>query len=141
MKGSMIGHGERVLVVNADERERQETARVLEEAGFTVVEACDGLDAVNELRQQHVDAVVTDFHMPHLKGLELLAQSRVTWPDTPVIIISKAQWDMDEMAMAHGAFAWIRQSSSPGVLVSMLALAVGQGVEWDVTHEILQVGA
>ncbi len=45
------------------------------------------------------------------------------------------------MATAKGAVAWIRKSSSPGVLVRMLALAVGQGVEWDVTHEIQRVGA
>jgi two-component system chemotaxis response regulator CheY len=137
----MIGNGKNVLVVDDDEREREETALVLEQAGFTVVQACNGLNALIEMQQQHVDVVVTDFHMPYLNGIELLAQSRVIWPDTPVIIVSKAQWDMSEMATANGAFAWIRKSSSPGVLVSMLALAVGQGVEWDFTHETQRVGA
>jgi two-component system chemotaxis response regulator CheY len=141
IKGSMMSEKKIVLVVDDDERERQETALVLEQAGFTVVQACDGLDALSELQQQHFDAMVTDFHMPHLNGLELLAQSRITWPDTPVIIVSKAQWDMSEMATAKGAFAWIRKSSSPGVLVRMLALAVGEGVEWDFTHEAQRVGA
>jgi len=137
----MMGEKKIVLVVDDDESERQETALVLEQAGFTVVQACDGLDALSEMQQHHFDAVVTDFHMPHLNGLELLAQSRVTWPDTPVIIVSKAQWDMSEIATAMGAFVWIRKSSSPGVLVSMLALAVGQGVELDFAHEVQQVGA
>ena len=137
----MIGNGKNVLVVDDDEREREETVLVLEQAGFTVVQACNGLNALSKMQQQHVDVVVTDFHMPYLNGIELLAQSRVIWPDTPVIIVSKAQWDMSEMATANGAFAWIRKSSSPGVLVSMLALAVGQGVEWDFTHETQRLGA
>ena len=137
----MIGDKKSVLVVDDDEREGQETTLVLEQAGFTVVQACDGLNALSEMQQHHFDAVVTGFHMPHLNGLELLAQSRVTWPDTLVIIVSKPQWDMSDMATAHGVFAWIRKSSSPGVLVSMLALAVGQGVEWDFTHEIQRVCA
>ncbi|HSL02213.1 MAG TPA: response regulator [Nitrospiraceae bacterium] len=130
-----------MLVVDDDERERQETAFVLEEAGFTVVQACDGLDALSEMHQQHFDAVVTDFYMPYLNGLELLAQSRVIWSDTPVMIVSKAQWDMSEMATANGAFAWIRKSSSPGVLLSILALAVEQDVERESQHAMERVDA
>ncbi len=137
----MIGDKKSVLVVDDDERAGQETTLVLEQAGFTVAQACDGLDALSEMQQHHFDAVVTGFHLPYLNGLELLAQSRVTCPDTPVIIVSKPQWDISEMATANGAFAWIRKSSSPGVLVSMLVLAVGQGVEWDFTHEIQRVCA
>ena len=120
----MIGYGKRALVVDCFESERQETALVLEQAGFTVVQACDGLDALSEMHQQRFDAVVTDFHLLHLNGFELLAMSRIISSDTPVIIVSKAQWDMSELAKANGAFAWIRKSSSPGVLVSTLALAM-----------------
>jgi hypothetical protein len=42
---------------------------------------------------------------------------------------------------ANGAFAWIRKSSNPGVHVTMLALAVEQGVEWESQHAMEQVGA
>lgn len=125
----MIGYGKLVLVVDEVESERQETAFLLKQAGFTVVQACDGLEALSEMQQQHFDAVVTDFHLPYLNGLELLAESRATWSDIPVIIVSKAQWDKSEMATTNGVFAWIRKSSSPGVLLSILAIAVEQGVE------------
>lgn len=125
----MIGYGKLVLVVDEVESERRETAFLLKQAGFTVVQACDGLEALSEMQQQHFDAVVTDFHLPYLNGLELLAESRATWSDIPVIIVSKAQWGMSEMAAENGVFAWIRKSSSPGVLLSILAIAVEQGVE------------
>ena len=121
----MFGYGKHVLVVDDDQSARQETALLLERVGFMVVQASDGLDALNDMQLQHVDAVVTDSHTPNLNGFELLAQSRVIRSDTPVIIVSKAQWDMSEMATAHGAFAWIRKSSDPGILLMMLALAVG----------------
>jgi two-component system, chemotaxis family, chemotaxis protein CheY len=137
----MIGCGKTVLVVDDDGSERGETALMLEQAGFTIVQACDGLDAMSEMQQQHFDAVVTDFHMPYMDGLELLAQSRVIWSDTPVIIVSKAEWDLNEMAMAKGAFAWICKSSSPGVLLSMLAMAVEQGVKRNFANEIQVVAA
>jgi two-component system chemotaxis response regulator CheY len=137
----MIGYGKHALVVDCFESERQETALVLEQAGFTVVQACDGLDALREMRQRRFDVVVTDFHLLHLNGFELLAMSRIILSDTPVIIVSKLQWDMSELAKTHGAFAWIRKSSSPGVLVSMLALAMAQGGERDSQHAMDRVGA
>lgn len=136
----MISYGKRVLVVDGDERERQETALVLEQAGFAVVQACDGLNALSEMQKRRFDFVVTDCQMPHLNGLDFLAQSRVIWPDTPVIIFSETRY-MSEMAAVRGAFAWIRKSSDSSVLLSMLTVAVEQGVEWESQHAMERVGA
>lgn len=136
----MISYGKRVLVVDGDERERQETALVLEQAGFAVVQACDGLNALSEMQKRRFDFVVTDCQMPHLNGLDFLAQSRVIWPDTPVIIFSETRY-MSEMAAARGAFAWIRKSSDSSVLLSILTVAVEQGVEWESQHAMERVGA
>jgi two-component system chemotaxis response regulator CheY len=137
----MIGYGKRVLVVDDDERERQATAFVLQQAGFMVVPACDGLLALSEMQQRRFDAVVTDFFMPHLNGLEFLVQSRLLWPALPVIIFSKGEWDMSEMATAQGAFGWIRKSSDPGILLSMLALAMEQSAERTSQLPMERVGA
>src|SRR5262245_29344096 len=141
MEAAMIGYGKRVLVVDDDEREQQEMALVLEQAGFAVALACDGLLALSEMRQRRFDAVVTDFHMPHLNGLEFFTQSRILWPDTPFIILSTALWDTNEMATAQGAFAWIRKSSDPDILLSTLALAVEQRLERESQPSMERVGA
>jgi DNA-binding response OmpR family regulator len=137
----MIGYGKRVLVVDYDETERQETALALGQEGFTVVQARDGLDALSEMQKRRFDAVVTDCQMPQLNGLDFLAQSRVVWSDTPVILFSETRWDMSEMAAARGAFAWIRKSSDFSFLLSMLAVAVEQGVRWESKHAMQRVGA
>ena len=73
---TMMRDGKRVLVVDDDARARQETALLLEQAGFPVVQACDGLHALSEMQKRRGDVVVTDCHMPHLNGLDFLAQSR-----------------------------------------------------------------
>jgi two-component system chemotaxis response regulator CheY len=133
-------YGKRVLVVDDDERARQETARVLEQAGFPVVQACDGLHALSEMQKRRCDVVVTDCQMPHLKGLDFLAQSRMIWPDTPVILYSETRY-MSEMAAARGAFAWIRKSSDSSVLVSVLAMAMEPDVEWKSMPAMQRVSA
>jgi DNA-binding NtrC family response regulator len=136
----MMRYRKRVLVVDDDERARQETALVLEQAGFPVVQACDGLHALSEMQKRRCDVVVTDCQLPHLNELDFLAQSRVIWPDTPVILYSETRY-MSEMAAARGAFAWIRKSSDSNILLSVLAMAMEPGAEWKSTPAMQRVSA
>jgi DNA-binding NtrC family response regulator len=136
----MMSYGKRVLVVDDDESARQETSLLLEQAGFPVVQACDGLHALREMQKRRCDVVVTDCQMSHLNGLDFLAQSRMIWPDTPVILYSETRY-MSEMAATRGAFAWIRKSSDSSVLLSVLAMAMEPGVEWKSTPAIQRVSA
>lgn len=132
----MIGYGKRVLLVDDMETVRQSLAHVLEEEGFIVVQTQDGVQALSEMHLRHFDAVVTDYRIPRLNGLDLLRQCRMAWPTTPVIIFSELERDKEDLAKARGAFAWIRKSSDPGVVLSMLALAVEQGVEWEARERV-----
>ena len=84
--------------------------------------------------------MVTDGPMSHLKGREFLAQSRMSWPDTPVILYSETRY-LSDMAAVRGACAWIRQSSDSRVLLSVLAMAMEPGVEWKSTPAMQRVGA
>ena len=84
--------------------------------------------------------MVTDGPMSHLNGREFLAQSRMSWPDTPVILYSETR-DLSDMAAVRGACAWIRQSSDSRVLLSVLAVAMEPGVEWESRHAMQRVGA
>jgi two-component system chemotaxis response regulator CheY len=127
----MIGFGKRVLAGNEIAAMRRFLAAVLGQQGFTMVQACDGVQALCELQQRHVDVVVTDYHMPRLNGLDLLRQFQMVWPEVPVIFFSDLERDTEGLIEARGAFAWIRQSSDPSILLSMLALAVEHGAEWE----------
>ena len=84
----MEGFGKRVLVADDDHHVRFLVGSLLEHAGYTVVPACDGMAALNELRRQSFDVVITDFHMPLLNGMELAKRVRTSFPLLPVILIS-----------------------------------------------------
>lgn len=76
----------RILVMDDDERERQETSRILGKAGYAVDTAATRADVVTLLDQHHYDLVLADLSMPDLNGpalYELLNASRRFAP--PVI--------------------------------------------------------
>lgn len=84
----MDGYGKRVLVVEDDDDVRMIICLMLSEAGYNVYESCDGLEALGELKKRRYDAVLTDYHMPKMDGLELLDMTQAMWPETPVILAS-----------------------------------------------------
>jgi CheY-like chemotaxis protein len=84
----MDGYGKRVLVVDDDHDVRTIICTILIEAGYNVYEACDGLEAVDALKKRRYDALLTDYHMPKMDGLELLDLTQAMWPNLPVILAS-----------------------------------------------------
>ncbi|MFZ3088637.1 MAG: sigma-54 dependent transcriptional regulator, partial [Methylotenera sp.] len=93
----------------------------LRQAGYQPLTARDGREALEIIRTQHVDCVVSDLHMPHMSGLQLLkairgledtqdkhSQGRPSNPDLPVIIVT-AQGEVKTAieAMKNGASDYI----------------------------------
>lgn len=84
----MDGYGKRILVVEDDQDVRLVLCLILSGAAYNVYEACDGLEALDALKKRRYDAVLTDYHMPKMDGLELLDLVQAMWPHTPVIVTS-----------------------------------------------------
>jgi len=61
---------------------------VLEELGHRIATAANGVDAMEQFANAKFDLVVTDYKMPRMDGLELIAGLRKTSPELPVILIS-----------------------------------------------------
>jgi two-component system, cell cycle sensor histidine kinase and response regulator CckA len=81
--------GTAILVVDDEGAVRRFALRVLEREGYRVVEARDGIEAVELIRQGHeFDAVVSDIVMPRMNGVELMQALATTAPDLPVILMS-----------------------------------------------------
>jgi two-component system, chemotaxis family, chemotaxis protein CheY len=83
---AMDGYGKRVLVADDDDTVRTLICSILSEAGYNVYEACDGLVAIDSLKKRRYDALLTDYHMPKMDGLELLDLAVAMWPGLPVIV-------------------------------------------------------
>src|SRR5918912_3051026 len=92
-----------VLVVDDEGAVRRFAARVLERDGFGVLEATDGLHALEMMRDHgpSVDAVVSDIVMPRMNGVELMGALAASHPDLPVILMSGyATAALSEMGIA-----------------------------------------
>jgi signal transduction histidine kinase/ActR/RegA family two-component response regulator len=77
-----------VMVVDDDEAIRDLTREMLEQAGFAVLTACDGVEAVKLLRDTTVpiDSVLLDMTMPRMSGEETFAALISIRPDLPVVV-------------------------------------------------------
>ena len=84
-----------VLVVDDEESVRSYVRRVLQGAGYQVLEAADGVDALALLEKLSgsVDLLVTDVKMPRLSGIELVKAVKRQFPAIPVIYISSIRRD------------------------------------------------
>lgn len=118
----------RVLVVEDDSDLRYVLSVRLVSAGYTVYGAANGVEALDQMEKHRVDVVLTDYHMPKMNGLELLANSRVKWPGIPVVVVSGDGDDMAHEATDRGAFAWLRKGNGFTTLLEILASAMQQSV-------------
>lgn len=122
----MEGYGLRVLVVEDDAEARQVLTMELARDGYNVFTAGDGLEALSEMRKRHYDVILTDYQTPRVNGLGFVALSRKLMPRTPVILISGAHPNPEQVAIKYGAFAWIHKSAP---MTQLLAI-VHAAVEW-----------
>lgn len=79
-----------VLVVDDEAAVRRFAVRVLEGEGYGVVEAGDGIEALEliKLGSPSIEVVVTDIVMPRLNGVELMQALSASHPNLPVILMS-----------------------------------------------------
>jgi PAS domain S-box-containing protein len=75
-----------VLAVDDDSLVLLNTTAMLEDLGHKVIEADSGNTALDALRREKVDLVITDQAMPNMTGIELADAIRVEWPDMPLIL-------------------------------------------------------
>jgi two-component system cell cycle sensor histidine kinase/response regulator CckA len=77
-----------ILLVEDEERAREVFSRILRKAGYAVIEAGDGLEALSLLERIRCDLVISDILMPNLNGYALVARIRAKWPDLPIVLTS-----------------------------------------------------
>jgi len=104
----MTGEQERVLVVDDEEAVRNLLQRILNKAGYDVVTAADGQEALYKVSLGEVKVVLLDMNMPGMSGMEVLRKLAPDWPDYCVIMIT-AVVDMKTAieALKTGAYDYI----------------------------------
>lgn len=77
-----------ILVVDDDSMIRYNIGGYLEDSGYRIVEAVDGLDALEVIRQDMPALVLCDLRMPGMDGIDLLKQLHQSFPELPAIAVS-----------------------------------------------------
>ncbi len=110
----------RVLVADDDPQMRRLIRGVLQRDGFEVVEAADGLDALERVEEHRVDLVILDVDMPRLDGLGVLEELRaqVRTACLPVIVLTAQHGETEEKALDLGAQDYLRKPVQTRSLVA-----------------------
>ena len=126
----MDGYGKRVLVVDDDAGCRDLVVAQLEQEGYAVQTAGDGLAGLEKMRWRHFDAVIADCRMPGLSGTAFIEFSKIAWPDIPVILLTGDFTCLANDAGNIEAVACIRKPYEAVMLLSVLR-SVTQSVSTD----------
>jgi DNA-binding NtrC family response regulator len=78
----------RILVVDDEENARIGLSRLLIKEGYIVDSVSNGFDALNYLRQQEVNLIVTDINMPGMNGITFLKELNKSFPQNNVIMVT-----------------------------------------------------
>lgn len=112
-----------ILAVDDSRTMREMIVFTLEGAGFEVMAAEDGNDALKVLGNQHVDAIITDLNMPNMNGFQLIEALRAnpTYKFTPILVLTTESGDdKKQTGKAAGATGWIVKPFNPEKLISVV---------------------
>ena len=112
-----------ILVVDDSNAIRQSVGFILEQAGYQIVPAVDGADAVPKLESQSFDLVLTDVNMPNMDGIALTKHIRQSARNkfVPILMLTTESHDSKKQAgKAAGASGWIVKPFDSAKLVDVV---------------------
>jgi len=113
-----------ILAVDDSKSIRELVRFVLEQAGFEVVQAADGDEALALAGDRSVDLVLTDVHMPNLDGISLIRKLRELphYKFVPMLVLTtESGTDKKMEGKAAGATGWIVKPFEPSQLLATIA--------------------
>jgi DNA-binding response OmpR family regulator len=114
-------HRRLVLVVDDEPEVRALLTEILAAAGYDVIVACDGEEALDAVRTHAPGLMITDLVMPRKEGLETIREARQLAPGMKIIAISGAFGNRFLTVATHlGAHAALAKPFSADVLLSTI---------------------
>jgi len=110
-----------IMVVDDSISIRQVVGIALRQAGYEVLEAVDGKDALAKLTGQKVNLIISDVNMPNMDGISFVRElkTRPAYKFTPVLMLTtESQEDKKEQGKAAGARAWMVKPFKPEALLA-----------------------
>ena len=99
-----------ILMVDDSASLRQVVSITLRGAGYEVLEACDGQDALSKMTGEKIHLIISDVNMPNMDGITFLKEVKAhpNYKFTPVIMLTtESQESKKAEGQAAGAKAWV----------------------------------
>lgn len=116
-----------ILIVDDSASLRQVVNIALKGAGYDVVEACDGKDALGKLDGRKIHLVISDVNMPNLDGIGFVKQLKAnpSYKFTPVIMLTtEAGEGKKQEGQQAGAKAWVVKPFQPQQMLDAVSKLV-----------------
>ena len=117
-----------ILAVDDSASMRQMVSFTLKGAGYDVVEASDGVQALNIAKTRAVNLVITDVNMPNMDGISLIRELRSlsSYKFTPLLMLTTESSDaMKSAGKAAGATGWLVKPFDPQKLLEVVKKVIG----------------
>jgi len=113
----------KILAVDDSASMRQMVSFTLKGAGYEVVDACDGAQALDIAKKQNFDVVVSDVNMPVMDGITLIRELRKLpqYRSTPLLMLTtESSGDKKMQGKQAGATGWIIKPFNPDQLLKTI---------------------
>jgi len=117
-----------ILAVDDSPSMRQMVGQTLRAAGYDVIEAADGVEALELAKGRVVDVVITDVNMPNMDGITLVAQLRAlpSYRLAPLLLLTtESSPERKAQGKQAGATGWMVKPFNPDQLLATLARVLG----------------
>ncbi len=114
----------RVLLVEDEPSIVKTVGKRLEVAGFEVIVATNGVEAIAKAREEHPDLIILDLMLPTIDGFEVCERLKKNHPsmDIPIVVVfsGKGQEEDEVRCRQLGAAAFIPKTRGTGVLIEQI---------------------
>jgi two-component system, chemotaxis family, chemotaxis protein CheY len=118
-----------IMVVDDDVELRQVVRLILTKAGYRVVEAADGREAISILGKSQADSISTilvDLQMPNVNGAEVIRHLKVHYPTVPFIVLTaEREFLLTEILAKEGVCDYLIKPVAKEKLLEAVRIAVG----------------
>ncbi|MDX1453166.1 MAG: response regulator [Oleiphilaceae bacterium] len=112
-----------ILAVDDSVSIRQMVSLTLSSAGYEVVEAYDGIDALRKAAEHHIDLVLSDVNMPNMDGIQLVKalREKEDYQYVPILMLTtESGKDMKMAGKQAGATGWLVKPFNPEKLLATI---------------------
>ncbi len=112
-----------IMIIDDSASIRLVVSIALKKAGYDVLEAEDGEDALNKLTGQKIHLIVCDVNMPNMDGISFLkaVKQNQSYKFTPIIMLTtESQEEKKQEGRAAGAKAWVVKPFKPDRMIAAI---------------------